>query len=77
MVIIIYLLIVGAVGLTCSEDDIGHTVPPITDQIHSAQLLRRMQTDLLNNLEFVCDICGWIVTSFESVEVTFKVDFVT
>ena len=53
-----YLLIVGAGGLTCSEDDIGHTVPPITDQIHSAQLLRRMQTDLLNNLEFVCDICG-------------------
>ena len=52
-----YLLIVGAVGLTCSEDDIGHTVPPITDQIHSAQLLRRMQTDLLNNFEFVCDIC--------------------
>ena len=51
-----YLLIVGAVGLTCSEDDIGHTVPPITDQIHSAQLLRRMQTDLLNNFQFVCDI---------------------
>ena len=51
-----YLLIVGAVALTCSEDDIGQSVPPITDQIHSAQLLRRMQTDLLNNFQFVCDI---------------------
>ena len=51
-----YLLIVGAVGYTCGEDDIGQSVPPITDQIHSAQLLRRMQTDLLNNFQFVCDI---------------------